>query len=165
MKCDSEAEAAGAVCAVPEDAPRSDGRPGARRRAGQAGTTTVMFVLTVFWAVVILVIFVQVALIGYTWEVTGYAAYASARSRITGKLFNDDYKHVADTVMKNSMPAGWGSTWLVQELPLGIGVIILYGKSIFGFPVPVFGRATVPYSKLNVFEDPSYDVWDKGDNN
>jgi hypothetical protein len=123
-----------------------------------------MFIMTLFWTLVILLVFVQIAVVGYTWQVTGYAAYASARSRITGKLFNSDYKDVADTVLKNSLPEGWGRTWIVQELPLGIGVVILYGKSIFGLPVPVFGRAEVPYSKLNPF-DPSYDVWDKGDNN
>jgi hypothetical protein len=133
-------------------------------RRGQEGASTVMFVLTLFWTMVSLFLFIQIALIGYTWEVTGYAAYASARSRITGELFNGDYKDVANTVMKNSLPEGWGDTWIVQELPLGIGVVIFYGKSILGIPVPVFGRAEVPYSKLNPF-DPSHNVWDQGDNN
>src|SRR5262245_53078728 len=83
---------------------------GAVRRPGrQAGISTIMFVLALFWTMVILVLFVQIPIVGYTWEVAGYAAYASARSRISGKLFNGDYKDVADTVMKNSLPGGWGS--------------------------------------------------------
>ena len=122
-----------------------------------------MFILTLFWTLVFLLIFLQFALIGYTWQVTGYAAFASARARIVGKLFNDDYKDVAENVMKGSLPDNWGSTWIVQELPFGIGVVVLYGQKVVGIPVPVLGRAEVPYSKLNPF-DPSYDVWDKGDN-
>lgn len=132
------------------------------RREG--GAVTISFVVTLLWTLIVLVVFLQMAVIGYTWQVTGYAAYASARSRIVGALFNDDYKKVGRNVMRGSLPDGWGSTWVIQELPLNIGVLVLYGKSVLGIPVPVVGRAQVPYSKLNP-TDPAWTVWDIGDNN
>ena len=119
----------------------------------EAGTTTISFIVTLFWTLVILLIFLQFSLIGYTWQVTGYAAYASARARIVGRLFNTDYKDVAENVMKGSLPKGWGSTWVVQELPLGIGVVVLYGQEVMGIPVPVVGRAVRhPLERADVAE-------------
>ena len=128
----------------------------------QRGASTISFILTSFWMTAILFLYIQLSLIGYTWEVTGYAAFASARARLVGELFNGDYKRVAENVMKESLLTNWGSTWIVQEIPFG-GVLIFYGKSILGIPVPVYGRAEVPYSKLNPF-DPAHFVWNVGDN-
>jgi hypothetical protein len=131
----------------------------------QKGWATLSFLFTLFWTFIILFVFIQMALIGFTWQVTGYAAYASARSRIVGQLFNADYKDTARNVMSNSLPPGWGKTWIVQELPIA-GVLILYGQKVLGIPVPVFGRAEVPYSQLNPFNPTFLDKnWSVGDNN
>ncbi len=142
---------------------RRQRRTKAGHRWVEAGATTIDFVFALFWTFVVLFAFVQIALVGYTWQVTGYAAYASARARIVGKLFNGDYKDVAENVMERSLPDNWGKTWIVQEIPI-FGVQIFYGKKILGIPVPVWGKSPVPYSKLNPF-DPAKRVWSIGDNN
>jgi hypothetical protein len=134
----------------------------------ESGVSTLDFILTCFWLLVVLFIFTQLALIGYTWQVAGYASFASARSRIVEGVGDPTYyKTVARNVMSRSLPDGWGSTWIVQELPFGIGVFILYWKDVnvllFDIPVPVLGRSTVPYSKFNPL-NPSHYVWWLGDN-
>lgn len=129
----------------------------------QGLVATLDFLFSMLWTIVILFFFIQIALVGFTWQVTGYATYAAGRSRMVGALFNRDYADVAKNVMKRSLPAKWGNTFIVQELPL-VGVFILYWKKIFGFiPIPVFGRSAIPYSQVNPL-NPDLHSWYLGDN-
>lgn len=129
----------------------------------ESGLLTLDFVFSAFWIVLILFIFVQFTIMTSTYQVVNYACHAAARAKIVG----GDYRQVARNVCERSLPAVWGDSVFVQWIP-GIGMTMMYWKSFdmgfFSLPMPIFGRAGMPFFNGLNPADPRYWVWHLGDN-
>ncbi|MFC1850802.1 TadE family protein [candidate division CSSED10-310 bacterium] len=133
------------------------------QKKDETGFLTLDFIFTTFWILVFLFIFVQFAMMTTTYQIVNYACHAAARSVIA----NGDYRSVARNVCENTLTSAWGDTVFVQWIP-GIGVTMLYWKNFdmgfFSLPMPIFGRAGLPFwNGINPI-DPRFWVFHVGDN-